>query len=154
MKFSGNLFENVENCKFRKKKIGRSWTPHIHFHSHNMIYHIHKNYGKQNYSPFTWIHIQVPLSCIQNKSLGMNGPLNVAHLVLKKSLASSAKYVWICVGILASRATLQKWLKKRRLHTTGTWTEHESSAAIYHQIEPCRLWSEKHNYCRTTIVWL
>jgi hypothetical protein len=33
-------------------------------------------------TPFTWIHIQVPLSGIQSKSVGMNEPLNVAHLVL------------------------------------------------------------------------
>ncbi len=37
MMYIGNLFENVENCKLRKEKIGRSWTPYIDFHPHNMI---------------------------------------------------------------------------------------------------------------------
>jgi hypothetical protein len=30
------MFENVENCKLLKEKIGRSWTPYIHFHPHNI----------------------------------------------------------------------------------------------------------------------
>jgi hypothetical protein len=42
MKYAGNLFENVENCKLWKKNIARSWTPHIPFHSHNDLIHLQK----------------------------------------------------------------------------------------------------------------